>query len=222
MGGLIRCAGRPREWSCGAVPPQERWHEGGWFLFFLWRLLRCRRGILSHAKEWSGTHAATGVTARGVRGWGVYPLRGAGAGAPIRRRHIAGATRPRPAAGQARINALFVFLVLWGGAVAVCFEGCCGGMCWPRERPATHAAAGAAARGALIFCFGGGFHTLRSGWHERVRGGGFNPLRGATMGVVMRRRHAAGATRPRPAAGQARINALFVFWFCGGCCCRLF
>ena len=50
-GGLIRCAGRPREWSCGAVPPQERWHEGGWFLFFLWRLLRCRRGILSHAKE---------------------------------------------------------------------------------------------------------------------------------------------------------------------------
>ena len=48
VGGLIRCAGRPREWSCGAVPPQERWHEGGWFLFFLWRLLRCRRGILSH------------------------------------------------------------------------------------------------------------------------------------------------------------------------------
>ena len=42
VGGLIRCAGRPREWSCGAVPPQERWHEGGWFLFFLWRLLRCR------------------------------------------------------------------------------------------------------------------------------------------------------------------------------------
>ena len=51
VGGLIRCAGRPREWSCGAVPPQERWHEGGWFLFFLWRLLRCRRGILSHALE---------------------------------------------------------------------------------------------------------------------------------------------------------------------------
>ena len=51
VGGLIRCAGRPREWSCGAVPPQERWHEGGWFLFFLWRLLRCRRGIVSHARE---------------------------------------------------------------------------------------------------------------------------------------------------------------------------
>ena len=52
-GGLIRCAGRPQEWSFGAVPPQERWHEGGWFLFFLWRLLRCRRGILSHALPWS-------------------------------------------------------------------------------------------------------------------------------------------------------------------------
>ena len=23
-------AGRPQEWSFGAVPPQERWHEGGW------------------------------------------------------------------------------------------------------------------------------------------------------------------------------------------------
>ena len=46
-------------------------------------------------------------------------------------------------------------------------RACCGGMCWPVDRPATHAAAGAAARGALIFCFGGFFHTLRSGWHER-------------------------------------------------------
>ena len=43
-----------------------------------------------------------------------------------------------------------------GGAVAVCFEGCCGGMCWPVDRPATHAAAGAAARGVLIFGFVGG------------------------------------------------------------------
>ena len=42
-----------------------------------------------------------------------------------------------------------------GGAVAVCFEGCCGSMCWPVDRPATHAAAGAAARGALIFLFWG-------------------------------------------------------------------
>ena len=65
-GGLIRCAGRPREWSCGAVPPQERWHEGGWFLFFLWRLLRCRKGILSHARDRPATHAAAGAAARGA------------------------------------------------------------------------------------------------------------------------------------------------------------
>ena len=69
-----------------------------------------------------------------------------------------------------------------GGAVAVCFEGCCGGMCWPADRPATHAAAGAAARGALIFCFGDCF---------------------TRSGVV---RHACRhrVTAPRPAAGQAR------------------
>ena len=87
---------------------------------------------------------------------------------------------------------LMRFLVLWGGAVVVCSEGGCGSMCWPVDRPATHAAAGAAARGALIFLFWGLFHTHGSGWHERVRGGGFNPLRGATTGVVMRRRATSG------------------------------
>ena len=96
------------------------------------------------------------------------------------------------------------FLVLWGGAVVVCSEGGCGSMCWPVDRPATHAAAGAAARGALIFCFGGLFHTLGSGWHERVRGGGFNPLRGATTGVVMRRRATSGE--------MARGGLIFLAW----------
>ena len=71
-GGLIRCAGRPREWSCGAVPPQERWHEGGWFLFFSWRLLRCRGGV--------------GAGARG----GFNPLRGATTGVVMRRRATSG------------------------------------------------------------------------------------------------------------------------------------
>ena len=114
-GGRIRCAGRPREWSFGAVPPQERWHEGLGF-FLAW-------GILSHARS-------LGTTQRG--------------------------------------GALLLFVL----------RACCGGMCWPVDRPATHAAAGAAARGALIFCFGGFFHTLRSGhaapchhgsgWHEGV------------------------------------------------------
>ena len=97
-GGLIRCAGRPREWSCGAVPPQERWHEGGWFLFFLWRLLRCRRGILSHARERPATHAAAGAAARGVLvfGLGDYFAVGLGAVAGAWVDHRSGQTRMPP------------------------------------------------------------------------------------------------------------------------------
>ena len=49
-----------------------------------------------------------------------------------------------------------------GGAVAVCFECCCGGMCWPRERPATHAAAGAAARGSWVFAAARGGGKFRN------------------------------------------------------------
>ena len=40
----------------------------------------------------------------------------------------------------------------------------CGSMCWPVDRPATHAAAGAAARG--VRGFGGFFHTL---WSDETR-----------------------------------------------------
>ena len=82
--------------------------------------------------------------------------------------------------------ALFVFV---GGAVAVCFEGCCGSMCWPVDRPATHAAAGAAARGALI----GGVVVCSEG-----RCGG----EGLTTGVV---RHAC----------RHRVTARGGFWFGG-------
>ena len=39
-----------------------------------------------------------------------------------------------------------------------------------------------------------------SGWHERVRGG-FNPLRGATTGVVMRRRATTGVDGTRGLGG---------------------
>ena len=103
------------------------------------------------------------------------------------------------------------------GAVAVCFEGCCGSMCWPRERPATHAAAGAAARGGfnplrgattgvvirrratsgemarggLVFVFSLGIAPVSGGVGAGARGG-FNPLRGATTGVVIRRRATSG------------------------------
>ena len=70
-----------------------------------------------------------------------------------------------------------------------------------RERPATHAAAGAAARG-VRGDWGIVSHALER-WHERVRGGGFNPLRGATTGVVMRRRATSGE--------MARGGLVFVF-----------
>ena len=105
-------------------------------------------------------------------------------------------------------------------------RACCGGMCWPRERPATHAAAGAAARGVGGECWGRCWVSLRvvvgaGGVPARWRGrfwndhggvlGGFNPLRGAGAGAPMRRRHAAGATR------RGLMRFLF-FWFCGRRC----
>ena len=67
-------------------------------------------------------------------------------------------------------------------------------MCWPRERPATHAAAGAAARGALIFWFGGFF----CGWTGSRCGSGR-----LTTGVV---RHAC-----RRRSGSTR-GFNFLFW----------
>ena len=187
-------------------------------------------------------------------------------GAPIRRRHAAGATRPRPAAGQASIDALFVFAVLWGALspfVLRVVAGACvgrgsGPRMPPRERqheglgvggfnPLRGAGAGApirrrhaagATRQAVLMRFlflrfcGGALSPFvlrvvagacvgrgsgqprmppRERQHEGLGVGGFNPLRGAGAGAPIRRRHAAGATRPRPAAGQASIDALFVF-----------
>ena len=46
----------------------------------------------------------------------------------------------------------------------------CGSMCWPVDRPATHAAAGAAARGALIFCFGDSFTCSPAPIRKYTRG----------------------------------------------------
>ena len=37
-----------------------------------------------------------------------------------------------------------------GALLPFVLRACCGGMCWPVDRPATHAAAGAAARGVLV------------------------------------------------------------------------
>ena len=120
-------------------------------------------GGMCWPRERPATHAAAGAAARGVRGdWGILlrldwePLRGHGLTTGVVRH----ACRHRVTArGVFGLGGLFCGFV--GGAVAVCFEGCCGSMCWPVDRPGTHAAAGAAARGALIFCFGDCF--TRSG-----------------------------------------------------------
>ena len=61
-----------REWSFGGNPPAttEWMARGGWFLFFSWRLLRCRRGILSHPGSprlaWS---MPPGVGVLEIRAW---------------------------------------------------------------------------------------------------------------------------------------------------------
>ena len=80
-----------------------------------------------------------------------------------------------------RLHEGFWFLVLWADAVAVCFEGCCRSMCWPRDRPATHAAAGAAARGVR-----GGLGD--SFTHSGVTARGFLPSRRWRGAGVSRRR----------------------------------
>ena len=108
--------------------------------------------------------------------------------------HRSGQTRMPPQSDGTRVKALWFFGVgilsharerrhegvfclgglfcgFVGGVVAVCFEGCCGSMCWPVDRPGTHAAAGAAARGALIFCFGDCFTCSELGNDTMTMGG---------------------------------------------------
>ena len=59
------------------------------------------------------------------------------------------------------------------GVVAVCFEGGCGGMCWPEDRSGTHAAAGAAARGVrggLGDSFAVGLGAVAGAWVDHGSG----------------------------------------------------
>ena len=93
-----------------------------------------------------------------------------------------------------------------GALLPFILRACCGSMCWPVDRPATHAAAGAAARGireGSCACVRAdvAWALPRERQHEEVFGLGDSFTR---SGALIRRRHAAGATRPRPAAGQAR------------------
>ena len=97
------------------------------------------------------THAAAGAAARGVLVFSLVCL------VPVVRAYVAGACvgrRLRGNGGRVGGRDSGIARTPVADAVAVCSEGGCGSMCWPVDRPATHAAAGAAARGALIFCFG--------------------------------------------------------------------
>ena len=126
-----RGSGQPR------MPPRERQHEGfggGWGILLRldWELLRghgLTTGVVRHACR----HR---VTARGV-------------------------------------------LIFWFGGFLCGWTGSrCGSMCWPVDRPATHAAAGAAARGVLVFGLGDSF--------TRPELGNDTGLMGALLPFVLR------------------------------------
>ena len=92
-----RWRGRFRIFSerhCSRTKVSHAENSGMTMLFFSWRLLRCRRGILSHAREWSDTHAATECqTTRGVLVWGILSHArewSCGAVPPQERRHEGG------------------------------------------------------------------------------------------------------------------------------------
>ena len=150
-----RWRGRFRIFSarhCSRTKVSHAENSGMTMLFFSWRLLQCRRGILSRPQE--RRHEEVLVFFGDCSGVGVCVDHGSGHTAPCRLRRgrheevlvffgdcsgVGGGivSHPRSLGTTQRGR----------GAVAVCFEGCCGSMCWPGDRPATHAAAGAAARG---------------------------------------------------------------------------
>ena len=106
-----------------APPPQERWHEGGWFLFFSWGLLRCRRGIAGaggteegfgglrmpgRPREWSaGTRGLGG----GVFDWGLQRWGDHGSGHAAHVPHA----RERPDACRRGSGSTRGFFFLSGG-----------------------------------------------------------------------------------------------------------
>ena len=135
---------------------------------FLWGLLRCWGCVLTTGVV-IRRRAASGETARGAL---IFCFVG-GAGAACFEGCCGSGNAKRSFAGRIPKRSLGTTQTTQKGrgAVAVCFEGCCGSMCWPQERPATHAAAGAAARGALIFClvlvfWGGIVSHAREGDHS--------------------------------------------------------
>ena len=151
------------------------------------------------------THAAAGAAARGVRGLGgLFHTLGSGHSAPCRLRRD----------GTRGFDFLFCG---GGGAVAVCFEGCCGSMCWPVDRPATHAAAGAAARGVRgglgdsFICSGA---AARGSWvFAAARGGGEFRNDGGLGGLF--HMHWSDGTPPCGRAGEEFRGGIPLFiWHC--------
>ena len=122
----------------------------------------------------SGTHAAGGPAARGglvfVFSLRIAPVSGSvlTTGVVIRRRAVSGEgvkESPRDSDGKTSPPCGGDSGMTMGDSFAVYSDDYCESMCWPVDRPATHAAAGAAARGRLVFratC------RLRRGRHEGV------------------------------------------------------
>ena len=100
---LLRCRACVDHRSGHAAPCHHGsgWHEGGWFLFFSWGLLRCL------FFSWGLLRCRRGILSHARE-------RSFGAVTPLERRD--------PALRRGR-RVLMRFLVLWGGVVAVCFEG---------------------------------------------------------------------------------------------------
>ena len=104
-----------------------------------------------------------------------------------------------------------------GGVVVVWTEGDCEGMCWPVDRPATHAAAGAAARG--VRGIGGLFHTPGA-WERHNDTELFHPRRCAVSCEAALRILSNGEACP-PCGGDSgmTMGGVVVVWtegVCGG------
>ena len=165
VGGLIRCAGRPREWSCGAVPPQERWHEGGGvvFVFSLGVAPVSEGDSFTRSGVVIRRRAASGETARGVLVFGLGDSFAVGLGAVAGACVGRGSGQPRMPPRE-RLHEGFWFLV-WGILLRLDWE-------LLREHVlAAGAASHACRRGSGStrssgFLFGEFFHTHGSGRRE--------------------------------------------------------
>ena len=131
---------------------QERLHEEFRFLRRCCGWTESRRGSMCWPVDRPDTHAAGGPAARGILiflVWGIISH------------------------AQKQLHEEFRFLRRCCGWTEICR----GSMCWPADRPDTHAAGGPAARGILIFLVWGILsharerpHTAYRRWTGNTRG----------------------------------------------------